>query len=71
MGCDISMLFTKEELVQLQQEALNELPTQNEKEFSYDHDAICNEINVLWNDGESSELFHGGNEFWEMYPTVN
>ena len=32
---------------------------------------VPDDVNVFWNDGESSDLFSGGNDFWELYPTVN
>ena len=68
------MLFTEKELNDLVEEALKEgaRECQNPDEFYCDASAHDNsEPNILWNEGESSELFKGGNEFWSLYPTVN
>lgn len=68
------MLFTENELEQLRQEALigQSVRSQTEADgFSYDADESQDKVNVLWNEGDSSDLFRGGNEFWDMYPAVN
>ena len=68
------MLFAENELEQLRQEALSEQSVRSQTEangFSYDADESQDKVNVLWNEGASSDLFRGGNEFWNLYPTVN
>lgn len=69
------MLFSEKELNDLVEEALKEGAGEcrNPDEFYYD-DSIHHHSkpNILWDDGESSELFQGGEDLmWEMYPTVN
>ena len=57
------MLFTDVELKQLCEKAQQDIVVPD--------DVVCDTVNVLWEDGESSCLFSGGSEFWELYPTVN
>ena len=59
------MLFTQDELEQLRQGNLG-----GTCEPSCDSPVSDAEPHVLWAD-EPSDLFRGGNEFWELYPTVN
>ncbi len=68
------MLFTQDELEYLRQKGLNERPDRlacSSDSFFFDSDNAYDEVNTLWASGEPSDLFRGGNEFWELYPTVN
>ena len=62
-------LFTDEELENLRREALAEQSSSSSDSFYYEPGD--DKESILWEDGESSDLFRGGNEFWEIYPTVN
>ena len=62
-------LFTDEELEELRREALAEPPSRSPDSFYYEPGD--DKKSILWEDGESSILFRGGNEFYELYPTVN
>lgn len=72
------MLFSEEEIERLRRDALREgeertaeRETHSSNGFCHDPGGARGEVHVLWEGGEGSDLFRGGNEFWEMYPTIN
>lgn len=67
-----TMLFTCDELLHLRLDGLPDCPGSGDSDATFlDSDDVSDDVNVLWVDGESSDLFRGSNEFWDQYSTVN